>query len=118
MSDETRLYYLRIALIVFGLIFVPDPLLAVGLVMGNGSFALSEDDPRHLCDAWRLPADCVARSARQSQPWSSIVHGAIMSVQAIRDPAEVGHLLGDVPALFLIAIVLAALMPRAAPAHA
>jgi hypothetical protein len=41
-----------------------------------------------------------------------------MSVQAIRDPAEVGHLLGDVPALFLIAIVLAALMPCAAPAHA
>jgi hypothetical protein len=50
--------------------------------------------------------------------WSSIVHGAIMGVQAFKDSAEAGHLIGDVPALFLIAIVLAALMPRAAPAHA
>src|SRR6516165_9131955 len=53
----------------------PDPRLAVGLVMGNGSFALSDDDPRHLCDAWRLLADRVARSARQSQP--DLVHGVV-----------------------------------------
>ena len=46
--------------------------------------------------------------------WSSIVHGAIMGVQAIVDPAERGHLLGDVPALFIVAVVLAALTPRRA----
>jgi hypothetical protein len=50
--------------------------------------------------------------------WSSVVHGVIMAIQSIQDSAEVGHLVGDVPALFLIAIVLAVLMPRAAPAHA
>ena len=44
--------------------------------------------------------------------WSSVVHGGIMTVQAIVDPTERGHLLGDVPALFLVAIVLALLTPR------
>jgi hypothetical protein len=41
--------------------------------------------------------------------WSSVVHGGIMGVQAM--PAEhCGHLLGDVPALFLFAIVLGGLL--------
>jgi hypothetical protein len=44
--------------------------------------------------------------------WSSLVHGGIMAVQAMRAPAEHGHLLGDVPALVLVAVVLAILMPR------
>ena len=44
--------------------------------------------------------------------WSSVVHAAIMAVQAIADPMERGHLIGDVPALVLIAVLLAALMPR------
>jgi hypothetical protein len=34
--------------------------------------------------------------------WSSVVHGAIMALQAFGDSAERGHLLGDVPALFLV----------------
>ena len=46
--------------------------------------------------------------------WSSVVHGGIMGVQAIVDPTERGHLLGDVPALFFVAIVLALLTPRRA----
>jgi hypothetical protein len=44
--------------------------------------------------------------------WSSAVHGGIMTVQAIADPTERAHLLGDVPALFIVAIVLAVLTPR------
>ena len=41
--------------------------------------------------------------------WSSVVHGGIMAVQSM--PAEhQGHLLGDVPALFLVAIVLGGLL--------
>ena len=45
--------------------------------------------------------------------WSSVVHGGIMAWQVLDDPAERGHLLGDVPALFLIAIVLGVLMQMA-----
>jgi uncharacterized membrane protein len=44
--------------------------------------------------------------------WSSLVHGLIMAVHALIDPAERGHLFGDVPALFLVAIVLGFLAPR------
>lgn len=44
--------------------------------------------------------------------WSSLVHSVIMAVQALYYPAHMGHLLGDVPALLLIAIVLAVLTPR------
>jgi hypothetical protein len=45
---------------------------------------------------------------------SSVVHAAIMAVQAVTDPAEHGHLKGDVPALLLVATVLTVLMPHAA----
>ena len=50
--------------------------------------------------------------------WSSAVHGAIMAVQAVIEPAERGHLLGDVPALILVAIVLGLLAPRKVIANA
>lgn len=38
--------------------------------------------------------------------WSSIVHATIMGVQALGDQHEGGHLMGDVPALVLVAVVL------------
>jgi predicted membrane channel-forming protein YqfA (hemolysin III family) len=44
--------------------------------------------------------------------WSSLVHGGIMLVQGIADENERANLAGDVPALFLVAVVLWALMPR------
>jgi uncharacterized membrane protein len=44
--------------------------------------------------------------------WSSAVHGLIMAVQAVIDPVEHGHLVGDVPALILVAIVLGFLASR------
>ena len=44
--------------------------------------------------------------------WSSVVHAAIMAAQAIGDQNEVGHLVGDVPALFLVAAVLGYLAPN------
>ena len=46
--------------------------------------------------------------------WSSVVHGGIMLVQALMDEHETGHLVGDVPALFLVAAVLWYLSPGAA----
>lgn len=44
---------------------------------------------------------------------SSVVHAVIMAVQALTDSNERGHLLGDVPALLIIAAVLAVLLQRA-----
>jgi len=45
--------------------------------------------------------------------WSSFVHGAVMAVQSVQNPMHVHHLYGDVPALFVIAAVLAFLSPQA-----
>ena len=41
--------------------------------------------------------------------WSSIVHGSVMAVQSM-PAAHCLHLLGDVPALFLFAVVLGGLL--------
>jgi hypothetical protein len=41
--------------------------------------------------------------------WSSVVHAGIMAVQSM-PAAHSGHRLGDVPALFLVAIVLGVLL--------
>jgi len=43
--------------------------------------------------------------------WSSLVHGAIMAVQAIHNAGERGHLLGDIPALFIVWAALIVLAP-------
>ena len=43
--------------------------------------------------------------------WSSVVHAGIMAAQSIYDEHERGHLIGDVPALLLVAAVLWFLSP-------
>ena len=42
--------------------------------------------------------------------WSSIVHAGIMAVQAMGHGEFMGHLMGDVPALLLVALVLGVLV--------
>jgi hypothetical protein len=44
--------------------------------------------------------------------WSSVVHAAIMAVQSLVNPEHIGHLWGDVPALLIVAGLLAVLTPR------
>lgn len=43
---------------------------------------------------------------------SSVVHAAVMAIQAMGDPMQRGHLVGDVPALLLVAVVLGVLMSK------
>jgi len=62
-----------------------------------------------LLMASRHPAE--HRSLIAFTAWSSIVHAAIMAVEALQTVGEQGHLLGDVPALLIIGIVLIALAP-------
>jgi len=121
MSSVERLRYLRISLVIAALAcFSLYPLMVlwpsgwtwhtghshyqmmiVGVYATLGVFlVLAARDPlAHLSLIWFTV-------------WSSVVHGAIMAVQAITDHEQLAHLWGDVPALFLIAAVLAALMPR------
>ena len=48
--------------------------------------------------------------------WSSLVHSGIMAVQAIRDAAESGHLIGHVAVLAIVGIVLVVLAPKSGEA--
>jgi hypothetical protein len=43
---------------------------------------------------------------------SSVVHAGIMAVQSFGHGMHMGHLLGDVPALILVAVVLGGLLPK------
>jgi hypothetical protein len=124
MSEANRALYLRIALIVFGLIFIFGfyPLIIIwpsGWVWGHGYshylimiIGIYATLGVFLLIASRNPD--AHKSLIWFTVWSSVVHGAIMGVQSFTDATERGHLVGDVPALFLIAIILGLLMPRTA----
>jgi hypothetical protein len=50
--------------------------------------------------------------------WSSVVHAGIMAAQALANSDQRGHLWGDVPALLVVAAVLAVLTLRRTEATA
>jgi len=121
MSDAQRLLYLRIALIVIGLMCFA--LYPLGLVWPSG-WTWGHGHSHYLMMIIGVYATLgvfLLLAARDPDAhkdiiwftiWSSVVHAAIMGAQSLSDAGEHGHLIGDVPALILIAIVLAALMPR------
>jgi hypothetical protein len=123
VSVTTRVRYLRIALILVGLIFIVGvyPLMMAWWPSG---WRWQPNQPQYeqmilgvyatlgvfLLIASRNPLQ--HRSLIWFTVWSSLVHAGIMAVQAINAPAEHAHLLGDVPALLIVALLLAALTPR------
>jgi hypothetical protein len=124
MNTADRVKFLRVALIVFGLVFLVGiyPLtilwpagwawhqtgqslylqMILGIYATLGIFLLiaSRDPLAHRSLIWFTV-------------WSSVVHGGIMAAQSIAYPQHRDHLLGDVPALLIVAVVLAGLMPPA-----
>jgi hypothetical protein len=123
MTDGDRLKYLRLALRIVGGIALLGfyPLT----VLWPSGWAWSAGRSEYLEMIIALYATLgvfliiAARSPNQHLGlvsfaiWSSIVHGAVMAIQAVLDPMHVHHLFGDVPALFIIAAVLAFLSPQA-----
>lgn len=127
MTTAARLRYLRVVLILVGLIFVfavyplmmalwpsgwrwspnqpqyEQMILGVYATLGVFLLIASRNPLRHLSLIWFTV-------------FSSLVHAGIMTVQALGMPSEHGHLFGDVPALFLVAVLLAFLTPRGAGA--
>lgn len=122
-TDHGPVGLLRVAVAVVGLIFVVGiyPLTEVwpsGWSWGHGDshyltmiIGLYATLGVFLLLATRDPL------ANRSLIWftvvSSVVHAVIMAVQALSDSNERGHLLGDVPALLIVAAVLAVLLRRA-----
>lgn len=123
MNEASRLRLLRIALVVLGIVCLAVyPLMLVwpsGWVWHEGY----SDYPMMIVGIYATLGVFLIRAARDPLAnlsliwftvWSSVVHGGIMAVQAMNHPAHMGHLWGDVPALFILAIVLAVLVPRPA----
>lgn len=122
MSDAQHQLFLRIALVVFGLIFIFGvyPLTVIwpsGWAWGQGHshylmmiIGLYATLGVFLLIASRDPE--MHRSLIWFTVWSSVVHGGIMAAQSFSEPTERGHLVGDVAALFLVAIILGLLAPR------
>jgi|SRR5579862_1767692 hypothetical protein len=125
--EAGKVRYLRIALVLVGLIFIVGiyPLTVVwpsgwswhtghsdylqmilGLYATLGVFLLlaSRKPLAHLSLIWFTV-------------WSSVVHAGIMAAQSLASPEHMGHLWGDVLALFAVAGVLAFLTPRGATAE-
>ena len=122
MNPDTKEAYLKIALRLFGVIFLlVYPLsmvwpsgwvwhggggvyyfqMIVGVYAVLGIFLImAASNPNEH------------RSLISFTVWSSVVHALIMGMQAIGDQNEYGHLVGDVPALLLVAVVLGFLAPR------
>jgi uncharacterized protein DUF6632 len=113
---------LRLALRVFGLVFIFGiPIL--NRVWPSG-WAWVPEQPAYLQMIWGIYATLgvfLLLAARDPARyisviwftvWSSVVHAGVMAVHSFTDPGQMGHLWGDVAALILTAVVLAALTPR------
>ena len=123
MDPATRIKFLRIALVLVGLIF----LFGVYPLMMNlwpSGWRWQPNQPEYeqmilgvyatlgvfLLFASRNPLR--NRSLIWFTVWSSIVHAGIMTYQALGMPMEHGHLMGDIPALLFVAALLGILTPR------
>jgi len=124
-TDRTR--YLRIALLLVGVIFIVGlyPLTILwpsGWVWHTGGHS---DYLQMILGIYATLGVFLVIASRNPLAnlsliwftvWSSVVHGGIMAVQALVNTEHMGHLWGDVLALFVVAAVLAFLTPRGAAA--
>ena len=125
MTQEEKLKYLQIALYVFGVTFVVGvPAMMMWIWPSGWGWTPAQPEYEQMMMGvyatlgvflFRAAKDPLANTSLiWFTVWSSIVHGGIMFVQALVDETDRVNLLGDVPALFLVAIVLWFLMPRKA----
>lgn len=126
MNDVDRIKYLRVALVVVGLVFIVGVYPLTFLWPSGWAWHAGQSDYLQmilgiyatlgvfLLIASRNPQ--AHRSLIWFTVWSSVVHGGIMGLQSLANREHIGHLAGDVPALLIVAAVLAFLMPRSAGA--
>ncbi len=123
MDSTRKRTYLRIALIVIGAIFVVGiPSLVLWLWPDGWTWTPRQYEyEQMIMGIYATLGVFLIRAARDPMAnasliwftvWSSVVHAGIMLAQAIVDPTERANLLGDIPALFIVALLLWYLMPK------
>jgi hypothetical protein len=128
MAESAHVKYLQVALLAVGLIFIFG-IYPLTIIWPSGwSWNTGQSEYLQmilgiyatlgvfLVIASRNPL--AHRSLIWFTVWSSIVHGGIMAAQSIANTQYMGHLWGDVLALFAVAGILAALTPRGGVAAA
>ena len=122
MQQEEKLKYLKIALYVFGIIYIVGVPVMMMVIWPSG-WGWTPAQPEYeqmIMGVYATLGVFLVLAAKDplanaSLIWfticSNIVHAGIMFVQAIVDESDRANLLGDVPALFLVAFVLWYLMP-------
>lgn len=123
MKEETKLQYLSYALYVFGAIFVVGVWIMMTIWPAGWGWEPSQPEYEQMIQGvYATLGIFLIRAAKNPMQhlsliwftiWSSVVHAVIMLIQALRDAAEKDNLIGDIPALFLVAFVLWFLMPKA-----
>jgi hypothetical protein len=128
MTDSDRAKYLRIILLVVGVIFIVGIYPLTILWPSGWSWNTGQSEYLQmilgiyatlgvfLVIASRNPLE--HRSLIWFTVWSSVVHGGIMAAQSLANTQYMGHLWGDVLALFVVAIALAQFTPRGAAVRA
>lgn len=126
MADADRTKYLRIALLLVGATFIVGIYMLI--IVWPSGWSWHTGQAHHLPHYLQMILGVYATlgvflllasrnplanlSLIWFTVWSSVVHGGIMGAQALANPDQRGHLWGDVPALLLVAAVLAFLTPR------
>lgn len=122
-SSKDRTGALRVVLVVAGLACLSLYPLMIVWPSGWAWHEGHSDYPMMIVGIYATLGVFLIRAARNPREhlsliwftvWSSVVHGAIMAVQALTQPGQGGHLVGDVPALLVVALALALLAPRRA----
>ena len=122
MDEATKAKYLGLALYLFGAIFVVGIYAMMQLFTSGWTWEPRQPEyEQMIMGMYAVLGIFMIRAAKNPSEhlsliwfviWSSAVHAAIMLVQALRDPTETMNIYGDIPALFLVAIVLWLLMPK------
>lgn len=117
--------YLPIALRVFGLAFMglyiitylfpnawmweprqadyEEMIIGIYFILGLFMVVAAKDPMKHLSLIWFASI-------------SSLVHGIIMFLQALRDPMDGANMMGDIPVIIAVGLILAWLTPRSSKA--
>ena len=127
MKAQQRLKYLKLALYVFGVTFIVGvPAMMMWIWPSGWGWTPAQPEYEQMIMGMYMTLGVfLLRAAKDPAGdanliwftiWSSIVHATIMLAQAMVDDSEKANLLGDIPALYLVALVLWILMPKKAEA--